>query len=94
MAAVITATGTWTTPDVKAQDVGGSGVTFRNAGGDDFDSRASIQRGKNLFDEVQQFVALVAAAQGYSGTAAIDQILACLHDMRRQPNMGERVFSQ
>lgn len=94
MAAAITSTGTWTVPDTKAQDVGGSGVQFKNAGGDDFDSRQCSQTGKNLFDEVTQFVALVAANLSISGTAAIEQIMACLKDMRRQPSMGERSWSQ
>lgn len=94
MGATITSSGTWTTPDVKAKDVGGSGVTFLNAGGDDFDSRQSLQKGKNLFDEVNQFIGLVAANLGVSGQAAIDQVQMCLRDLRRQPQMGEQVWSQ
>lgn len=94
MGATITSTGTWTTPDVKGQDVGGSGVQFKNMGNDDFDSRQSLQKGKNLFDEVNQFIALVAANMGYSGNAAIDQVMKILADLRRQPQMGEQVWSQ
>jgi hypothetical protein len=97
--ATITATGTWpdaTTPvklDVKGRYVGGSGVEFRNMGDDDFDSRASIARGKNLFDETQQFVALCAANMSMHPSAVIDQLLKILADMRRNPSMGERVFA-
>jgi hypothetical protein len=94
MAAIITATGTWTVPDKKGRYVGGSGSEFVKMGDDDFSARASIPTGKNLFDEVGQFVGLVAAALGVPGLVAIDQISMVLADMRRCPEMGERVYQQ
>jgi hypothetical protein len=92
MAAVITGTGTWTTPQVLHRPVGGSGTEARNAGGNAFDSRTSIQRGLNLFDEFQQFIALMSAALAVPGFAVLDQLRDMGADMRRQPNMGERVY--
>lgn len=98
--ALITASGTWpdaTTPpllDFKGRTTGGSGVEFKNTGDDDFSSRASIPRGKNLFDEVSQFVALVCAGISVSPNVAIDHIQKILADMRRNPSMGERFYQQ
>ena len=98
--ATITASGTWpdaTVPpklDVKGRYVGGSGVEFKNMGDDDFDSRASLATDKNLFGEVSQFVGLVAAGIGVTPHAAIDHIMKCLADMRRNPAMGERLYKQ
>lgn len=98
--ATISATGTWpdaTVPpklDVKGRAVGGSGVEFKNVGNDDFDARASIPTGKNLFDEVQQVVALFAANLSMAPTAVIDQLIKILSDLRRNPGMGERYYQQ
>jgi hypothetical protein len=98
--ATITATGTWpdaTVPpklDVKGRNVGGSGVEFKNMGDDDFDSRASLALDKNLFGEVSQFIALVAAGISVTPNAAIDHIMKILADMRRNPAMGERLYKQ
>ena len=98
--ATITATGTWpdaTTPpklDVKGRSVGGSGVEFKNMGNDDFDARASIATGKNLFDETQQVVALFAANLSMSPNAVIDQLIKILSDLRRTPSLGERYYQQ
>jgi len=94
MAATITSTGTWTVPDVKGRDVGGSGVEFKKSGDDDFSARASIPKGKNLFDETQQFVGLMAGALGVSANVAIDTLLKILADMRRNPNLAERYYQQ
>jgi hypothetical protein len=92
MAATITGTGTWTIPQVLHRPVGGSGTEAENAGGTAFDSRTSLQRGINLFDEVNQFVALMSAAMGVPGFAILDQLRVMIADMRRQPNMGERAY--
>ena len=98
--ATITATGTWpdaTTPpklDVKGRPVGGSGVTFTKVGNDDFSARDSIATGKNLFDEVQQFIALCCANMSMQPIAVMDQITLILADLRRTPSMGERTFQQ
>jgi hypothetical protein len=94
MAAVISGTGTWTTPQVLHKPVGGSGTEARNITGSAFDSRISLQRGINLFDEFNQFVALMAAALAIPGFAVLDQLRDMGADMRRQPNMGERVYQQ
>ena len=94
MAAIISASGTWTVPDKKGRAVGGSGVEFPKTGDDDFSARASIPTGKNLFDETQQFVALVAAALGVPGIVAIDTLMRILADIRRNPTMGERAYQQ
>lgn len=93
MAATITATGTWTVPQVLAQNVGGSGVLIRNATGTAFDSRQSLQRGINLFDELTQFIALMSAGLGIPGNAVIEQLMEMLANYRRNPAMGERVYA-
>lgn len=93
MAATLTATGTWTVPQVLGQNAGGSGVIFRNAGGVAFDSRQSLQRGINLFDELTQFIALMAAGLGVPGNVVIEQLIEMLANYRRNPAMGERVYA-
>jgi hypothetical protein len=93
MAAAITATGTWTVPQVVGQNTGGSGVLFKGAGGIAFDSRQSLQRGLNLYDEFTQFVALMAAALGVPGNVVLDQLHLMISDYRRNPAMGERVYA-
>jgi hypothetical protein len=93
MAAALTATGTWTIPQVVGQNVGGSGVLFKNSSGVAFDSRQSIQRGLNLYDEFNQFVALVAAALGVPGPVVLDQLRVMIADYRRNPALGERVIA-
>jgi hypothetical protein len=93
MAAAISGSGTWTTPQVLHTPVGGSGTQAKNAGGSAFDSRLSLQRGINLFDEFQQFVALMSAALSVPGFAVLDQLRVMIADARRQPNMGERVYA-
>ena len=95
MAGVITGSGTWTVPDVKGKDVGGSGVAFTKTGDDDFDARASIRTGKNLYDEAQQVVALFAEKiGGVSANVAVDTLLKILVSIRSAPQMGERVYQQ
>jgi len=81
-------------PGVLGQYVGGSGVTFRNSGDTDFDSTASIQRSINLFPEVQAIIAGLAAALSVPGIVVVDQLLMCLRDIRRKPNMAERSYQQ
>jgi hypothetical protein len=93
MAATISGTGTWTTPQVLHRPVGGSGTEARNVTGNAFDARTSIQRGINLFDEFTQFISLMSAAMGVPGFAILDQLRDMGADMRRQPNMGERVYA-
>ena len=98
MSLVISATGTITAADrsypaVLGKHVGGSGVTFQNIGDTDFDSKVGIQRGINLFDELDQFVAILAATLGVPGVVIIDQLRLMLNDMRRQPEMGQRVYA-
>lgn len=93
MPATITATGTWTVPASLGKPVGGSGVEFDTIPPGAFDSRASLQRGTNLFDELNQFITLMGAAFSVSGTVIIDQLLVMLRDLRRTPNMGERVYA-
>jgi len=93
MAAALTATGTWTIPQVVGQNAGGSGVLFKNSTGAAFDSRQSIQRGINLYDEFNQFVALVAANLGVPGNVVLDQLRVMIADYRRNPAMGERVYA-
>ena len=93
MAAVITATGAWTVPQVLGQNMGGSGVGFKNAGGVAFDSRQSLQRGINLFDELTQFISLMAAGLGVPGNVVMEQLMEMLANYRRNPAMGERVYA-
>jgi hypothetical protein len=93
MAATLTATGTWTIPQVVGQNVGGSGVLFKNVTGIAFDSRQSIQRGLNLYDEFNQFIALMGAALGIPGPVVLDQLRTMIADYRRNPAMGERVYA-
>jgi hypothetical protein len=93
MAAVITGTGTWTVPQVAGQPVGGSGTQFKNSGGTAFDSRVSKQRGLNLFDEFNQFVALMSAALAVPPFVVLDQLRLMIADERRQANMGERAYA-
>ena len=101
MSLTITATGTLTPPpgvdrswpQVVGQPVGGSGVAFKNSGGTAFDSRIGLQRGINLFDEFNQFVAILAGALGVPGFVVLDQIRLIVSDSRRQPTMGERAYA-
>jgi hypothetical protein len=93
MAATLTATGTWTVPQVVGQNMGGSGVGFKNVTGIAFDSRQSLQRGLNLYDEFTQFVALAAAALGVPGNVILEQLQYMISDYRRNPAMGERVYA-
>lgn len=93
MSATISATGTWTVPQVAGQPTGGSGVLFKSAGGAAFDARISLQKGINLFDEVNQFVTLMSGAMGVPGYVALDQIRLIINDMRRTPSMGEKVYA-
>jgi len=98
MAATITASGTWTTPAIVGKAVGGSGVAFTTptgtpGGTTTFDSRTSLQKGTNLFDELNQFVTLMAAALGVAPIVVLDTIENMISDMRRQPNMAERSWS-
>jgi hypothetical protein len=92
MAATITATGTWSVPQVLHRPVGGSGSEAENSTGTAFDSRISLQRGLNLYDELNQFVALMSAALGIPGFAVLDQLRVMIGDLRRNPAMGERVY--
>jgi len=94
MAATLTATGTWTVPAISPKYVGGSGVTFVGVGtAGTFDSRTSSQKGTNLFDELNQFITLMSAAQGVPAVCVIDQLMLMLGDLRRQPALGERVYA-
>jgi len=81
-------------PAVAGKAVGGSGVAFNAVGDTDFDSRASIATSTNLFAETQAVVAGIAQAMGVPPFVVIDQLLLNLQDMRRNPNMGERVYQQ
>jgi hypothetical protein len=93
MAATVTATGTWTVPAVAGKPVGGSGVEFEGVGATAFDSRDGLQRGRNLFDELNQFVTLMAAAMGVPGYVVLDQLHVMIADLRRNPSMGERLYA-
>ena len=92
MAGVVTITGTVAAPAVLGKSVGGSGVTFLNAGGTAFDARQATAKGINLYDEVGQFVAALGAQLGQPGFVIIDQLLVTLRTLRRTPEMGERVY--
>ena len=93
MAATITATGTWSVPQVVGKYTGGSGVEFRNCGGTAFDARTSVQRGINLYDELNQWIALLADALDVPALVAVEQLRVMLADYRRAPALGERVYA-
>jgi len=93
MAATITATGTWTVAAAPPAYNGGSGVRINNIGGTAYDARTSSQKGTNLFDELNQFITLMAAAEGVPAICVMDQLMVMLGDLRRQPAMGERVYA-
>jgi len=103
--AVVTVTGNVTPPAVAGKSIGGSGVYFQGVGGTAFDSRTGIQKGINIWDELNQFIAQLTAAwnagnaaatpalPAVSSQAVIDQLLVMLRDLRRNPPMGERVYA-
>jgi hypothetical protein len=93
MAAIITATGTWSVPQVVGKYVGGSGVELRNCGSTAFDARTSVQRGINLYDELQQWIGLLADALDVPALVAVNQLQVMLADYRRAVSMGERVYA-
>jgi len=81
-------------PAVKGKAVGGSGVAFNNCGDTDFDARVGTEDSINLFYETNQIVAGLAAALGIPAFAVMDQLMLNLAAMRRNPDMGERVYQQ
>lgn len=93
MAATVTVTGTVTTPGVTGKLVGTHGVYFRDCGDTDFDAKTSAQRGLNLYDEANQFVAALAAALQVPGFVIIDQLRVIFATMRRTPTMGETPYA-
>jgi hypothetical protein len=102
MSLVITATGTLSPPpavdrsypQAKGLAVGGSGVEIEGIGtpAPVFDSRSGVQRGTNLFDELNQVIAIFAEKLAVPPIVIIDHLQFMLADLRRQPNQGERVY--
>src|SRR4029453_12887349 len=103
MAAVVTITGTVTQPRLKTIQQGGVGTTYgvsamtgpanAGSGGTDMDYRISATRDLNFFQELQGFLAEMARVCTMTPVACIDQLLMMLAEMRRQPTMGERVYT-
>jgi len=92
MPAVITATGT-SGPVEDAPSVQGQSIHQLNGGGLDFDHANGLRAGTNLFQEVTQFVGIVAAALGVPSGAAAGRVMECLAAIRRNPIAFDRVFT-
>jgi hypothetical protein len=102
MPGVVTITGTVSQPRLKVIQQGSTGTTYgvsamtgaanQGSGGTDLDSRYCLQKDLNFFQEFQGFIAEMCRTCGMTPVAAMDQLALMLHEMRRQPAMGERVF--
>lgn len=91
---ITTTTGTMTQPIVKAQvSDGGSGVSINDAGDTDFDSRVGLATDFNLFQELNDFIRVVAAGTGQAAPAVIVQLQTMLADMRRNPLTRPPVYT-
>jgi hypothetical protein len=102
MPATVTLTGTTTVPRLKTLQQGSTGTSYgvsamsgpanQGAGTNDMDSRSGLGKDLNFFQELQGFIAEMCRTCAMTPEAAIVHLEMMLHDMRRQPMMGERVY--
>ena len=91
--ATVTVTGAVATPAVMGRVVGTNEVYFKDSGDTDFDARTGIQRGINLYDETNQFIAALSEKLGVPGFVIIVQLRKVLNTMRQTPTMGETAYA-
>ena len=91
--ATVTVTGTPATPAVMGRVAGTNQVYFKDSGDTDFDARTGVQRGINLYDETNQFVAALSEKLQVPGFVIIVQLRRILGTMRATPTMGETAYA-
>jgi hypothetical protein len=93
MSAAITSTGTATAmtdkPGRDANGLVGQGDTFLNLGlgNGDLGALAGVQTDAQYYQEVNQFIGIMAAAQGVQPRQAISRLVLMLNSMLQQPDV-------